>query len=85
MKQYNLVIDERLIAEVDRLIEEHGLYHSRSDFIRDAIRSRLLELKRLLSEAPREEEEEGAESHALAEPEATLLGVFDEHKYGGVH
>ena len=58
MKCYSLVIEERLVKEIDGLIKKHGLYSSRSDFIRDAIRQRLIEIKQLMGEKVEEEEEE---------------------------
>ncbi len=83
MKQYNLVIDERLIKEVDKLIKEKGLYSSRSDFIRDAIRTRLIELRRVLFEEFLEEEaEEQPEMKDLVE---RFIREREEMKYTGVH
>jgi Arc/MetJ-type ribon-helix-helix transcriptional regulator len=83
MKQYNLVIDERLIKEVDKLIKEKGLYSSRSDFIRDAIRARLIELRRTLFEEFIEEEtEEHPEMKELVEQ---FIREREDRKYTGVH
>jgi len=50
MKHYSLVIEQKLVNQVDELIKKHGLYASRSDFIRDAVRQRLVEIKKLLNE-----------------------------------
>jgi len=50
MKHYSLVIEEKLVNQVDELIKKHGLYASRSDFIRDSVRQRLIEIKKLLDE-----------------------------------
>ena len=65
MKHYSLVIDPKLVKQIDKLVKEHGLFSSRSDFIRDAIRARLIEVrKNLLSkelEQPGEEELEKEE------------------------
>ncbi|MCR4335971.1 MAG: ribbon-helix-helix domain-containing protein [archaeon] len=61
MKHYSLVIEEKLVNQVDELIKKHGLYASRSDFIRDAIRQRLIEIKRLL--------EDGETKIAIEKPE----------------
>lgn len=82
MKQYNLVIDEKLIKEVDKLIKERGMYNSRSDFIRDAIRTRLIELKKVLFEELAEDAEEHPEMRELVEE---LIKEREERKYTGVH
>ena len=81
MQHYSLVIEKELIKEVDRLIKEHGLYSSRSDFIRDAIRARLLEIKKLVLE-----EDIGAEEGGEMAEEAfdDLAKQLEEHKYRGV-
>ena len=85
MKCYSLVIDPKLVKEIDKLVKEHGLFSSRSDFIRDAIRARLIEVKKTVlgkevDEKPSRKElerEEKAFEEAMAE--------MDEHKFGGVH
>ncbi len=85
MKHYSLVIDPKLVRQIDKLIKEHGLFSSRSDFIRDAIRARLIEVKKtILGEEAREkpsrkelEREEKLVEEAMEE--------MDEHKFGGVH
>jgi len=85
MKCYSLVIEKRLVEKIDELVKEHGMYSSRSDFIRDAIRQRLIELKKLFEEQaleleqqePDEEEEEG-QAEAVEE-------AMEEFKYRGVH
>ena len=84
MRHYSLVVEERLIKEVDRLIKEFGLYSSRSDFIRDAVRARLIELKRMLSEVSEEDEAE-EELSAEAHKAARAHRAHDhEHAFGGV-
>lgn len=85
IKCYSLVIDQKLVKQIDRLVKEHGLFSSRSDFIRDAIRARLIEVRKSIledeiGEKPGKEElerEEKAVEKAMEE--------LDEHKYGGVH
>lgn len=86
MKLYSLVIDDKLIAEVDKLIRKYGLYSSRSDFIRDAIRTRLLEIKRFVGEEAEtgEEESEAAEG-AVESAMEELKRQQDEKKFTGVH
>ncbi len=84
LKCYSLVIDQKLVKEIDRLIKEHGLYSSRSDFIRDAIRARLIEVKKTVLEQPEEKpSKKKAEKEERNLEEA--LEELDEHKYGGVH
>ncbi len=85
MKHYSLVIDPKLVKEIDRLIKEHGLFSSRSDFIRDAIRARLIEVRKNIlgkevKKKPTKKElakEEKAVEEAMEE--------FEEYKFGGVH
>lgn len=88
MKQYNLVIEHRLIKEVDALVKKHGLYSSRSDFIRDAIRTRLIELKKVIAEDAAAEAAEGHEDVGEEAPgaaPAAMPAQHDEHKFRGVH
>ncbi len=87
MRQYNLVIDERLIKEVDRFIKKRGLFSSRSDFIRDAIRSRLIEIKKIIleEEASAHEHAEHQEEEPSKEAMEAMLKAHDEKKYTGVY
>ena len=47
MKQYVMNVEPKLIREVDALVKSEGLYSSRNDFIRDALRGKVLDYKRL--------------------------------------
>ena len=85
MKCYSLVIDPKLVKQIDKLIKEHGLFSSRSDFIRDAIRARLIEIKKTIlgegiEEKPSKKE---LEMEELVVEEA--MEEMDEYKFGGVH
>jgi len=40
-------VEPELVGLVDEIVKNEGIYSSRNDFIRDAIRTRVLELKRL--------------------------------------
>ena len=82
MKHYSLVIEEKLVREIDALIKKHGLYSSRSDFIRDSIRQRLIELKKLVGEAVKEEMEPEEEEEVAEE---IIEKAMEEFKYRGVH
>ncbi len=85
MKHYSLVIDPKLVRQIDKLIKQHGLFSSRSDFIRDAIRARLIEVKKtILGKEAREKpsRKELAREEKLVEE---VMEDRDEHKYGGVH
>ena len=85
MKHYSLVIDPKLVKEIDRLIKEHGLFSSRSDFIRDAIRARLIEVKKTVLG---KEVKEKPSKKQLEKEEKIVEEVMeerDEHKFGGVH
>ncbi len=82
MKHYSLVIEPRLIKEVDALIKKHGLYSSRSDFIRDAIRQRLIEIKQIMGEQQEEDEKLSAKERKEQE---MLEKAIDEFKYRGVY
>lgn len=85
MKCYSLVIEPRLVKQVDRLIKEHGLYSSRSDFIRDAIRARLIEVKKTVLEKEVKEKESKKKLEKEEELVDEAMGEIDEHKFGGVH
>lgn len=80
MKHYSLVIEPKLVKEIDALIKKHGMYSSRSDFIRDAVRQRLIELKKLVGEKVKEEKDPEEEKEAELVEE-----TMEEFKYGGVH
>ena len=82
MKCYSLVIEPRLVKEIDALIRKHGLYSSRSDFIRDSIRQRMIEIKALVGEKASEEESEKREE---AREEALVEEAIEEFKFRGVH
>lgn len=47
LKQYVMNVEPKLIREVDALVKSGGLYNSRNDFVRDALRGKVLEYKRL--------------------------------------
>ena len=84
MKHYSLVIDPKLVKEIDKLVKDHGIFSSRSDFIRDAIRARLIEIrKNLLNKAVEKPGEEELEKEEKVVEEA--MKELDEYKYGGVH
>lgn len=99
LKCYSLVIDPKLVKQIDSLIKEHGLYSSRSDFIRDAIRARLIEVKKMvlgkyveedIGLKEREEKwpkkKKGGKGKKEEEAvEEAMEEIDDEHKYGGVH
>ncbi len=46
MEQYSITMEPRLVQAVDSLVQKEGLYNSRNDFIRDAIRARILEVRK---------------------------------------
>ena len=84
MKHYSLVIDPKLVKQIDKLVKEHGLFSSRSDFIRDAIRARLIEIrKNLLNKELKNPDEEELEQEEKVVEEA--MKELDEYKYEGVH
>ena len=85
MKCYSLVIEPRLVKQIDELIKKHGLYNSRSDFIRDAIRQRLIEVKKLLGERTVEEKRQREVEKREAKEAELLEKALDEFKYRGVH
>ena len=81
MKCYSLVIEPKLVKEIDALVKKHGMYSSRSDFIRDAIRPRLIEVKTLMGDKPKEKPAEKEEERE----EGFVEEAMDEFKYRGVH
>ncbi len=84
MKHYSLVIDPKLVNEIDKLVREHGLFSSRSDFIRDSIRARLIEIrKNLLNKELENPDEEELEQEEKVVEEA--MEELDKYKYEGVH
>ena len=84
MKHYSLVIDPKLVKEIDKLVKDHGIFSSRSDFIRDAIRARLIEVRKsLLSNADEEIDEEEIEKEEKDVEGA--MEELDEYKFEGVH
>jgi len=85
MKCYSLVIDPKLVKQIDRLVKEHGLFSSRSDFIRDAIRARLIEVRKSILESGIEERPGKEELEKEERAVEKAMEELDEHKYGGVH
>lgn len=85
MKCYSLVIEPTLVKEIDKLIKEHGLFSSRSAFIRDAIRARLIEVKKTILEKGVEKRpsKKELEREELVVEEA--MEEMNEYKFGGVH
>ena len=87
MKRYSLVIDSKLVREIDRLIAQHGIFSSRSDFIRDAIRSRLIEVRKsilgkgVVKEKRKSKAELEREQEAV---EAAMEEAEEEYKFSGV-
>ena len=81
MKCYSLVIEPRLVKEIDELIKKHGLYSSRSDFIRDAIRQRLIEIKKVIVEEPEKEPDE----KEVGEQEEFVEEALEEFRHKAVH
>lgn len=83
VKCYSLVIDPKLVREIDRLVKEHGMFSSRSDFIRDAIRARLIEVKKTF--VGKKEKVSGKELAREEKLVEEAIEDLDEHKFGGVH
>ena len=85
IKCYSLVIDPKLVKQIDRLVKEHGLFSSRSDFIRDAIRARLIEVRKSILGNEIEEKPGKKELEKEEKLVGEAMKELDEHKYGGVH
>lgn len=97
MKHYSLVIEPKLVKEVDELIRKNGMYSSRSDFIRDAIRARLIEVKKVIlgkDEGKGRGGEKGAgikearaqEGRKEMEKEGEIISeVMEDKSFKGVH
>ncbi len=83
MKHYSLVIDPKLVKEIDEMIKKRGIYSSRSDFIRDSIRQRLIEVKKMLGEKDTVKEEK--EKREARKQEAIVEEVMEEKRFTGVH
>jgi len=78
------VIEPKLVKEIDKLIKEHGMFSSRSDFIRDAIRARLIEVKKTVL-GKEEKEEKGAKGRKASPKEEKAVEEIEEYRFGGVH
>jgi len=87
VKCYSLVIDPKLVKQIDRLIKEHGLFSSRSDFIRDAIRQRLIEVRKSILGKEIEAEEKKGKKELEEEERAVeeAMEELEDYKFGGVH
>ncbi len=46
MKQYCITLEPELVKEVDKAVKEGGLHSSRNDFVRDAVRGKVMEMQR---------------------------------------
>ncbi len=85
MKHYSLVIDPKLVKEIDKLIKEYGLFSSRSDFIRDSIRARLIEIKKNLLDIKAEEKIDSKELEREENLVEETMNEIEEYKFEGVH
>lgn len=96
MKHYSLVIEPKLVKEVDELIRKNGMYSSRSDFIRDAIRARLIEVKKVILGKDEGKERQGKgtgikgaraqEGRKEMEKEEEIIAeVMEDKSFRGVH
>ena len=45
MEQFSITIEPSLVKEIDRLIKEMRLYSSRNEFVRESIRTHLIEVR----------------------------------------
>jgi len=82
------VIEPKLVKEIDKLIKEHGMFSSRSDFIRDAIRARLIEVKKtVLGKEEKEEKgaKQGTKGRKASPKEEKAVEEIEEYRFGGVH
>jgi len=85
MKHYSLVIEPKLVKQIDKLVKEHGMFSSRSDFIRDAIRARLFEVKKILLGKEINEKPGRKELEREEEIVEEAMEEMDDYKFGGVH
>ncbi|HIH16148.1 MAG TPA: hypothetical protein HA252_01955 [Candidatus Diapherotrites archaeon] len=46
MKQYCITLEPKLVKEVDACVKSEGLHSSRNDFVRDAVREKVLAVRR---------------------------------------
>ncbi len=65
MQQYVMNVEPSLIKEVDEIIKKEKLYSSRNEFIRDAIRSKVMEFRVLKMRRLAKEARENAERHGV--------------------
>lgn len=47
MKTLTIAVDEKYVEFLDRVVKESGLYSSRSEFMKDAVREKMLKLMEL--------------------------------------
>ena len=47
-----MYVEPGLVKRIDKIVRELGLYSSRNDFVRDALRSKVFELSSLKSPLP---------------------------------
>ena len=50
MKTLTIAVDEKYVELLDRIIKNSGLYSSRSEFMKDAVRAKMLKLLELEEE-----------------------------------
>ncbi len=46
MKQFCITLEPKLVKEVDECVKSGGLHSSRNDFVRDAVRGKVMEMRR---------------------------------------
>ena len=45
MKQYCITLEPKLVKEVDECVKSEGLHSSRNDFVRDAVREKVMAMR----------------------------------------
>ena len=46
-QQFVMNVEPKLIEEIDTIIEKEGMYGSRNEFVREALREKVMEFRRL--------------------------------------
>ena len=86
MENVSLKLESTIARQVEKAMHAHH-YSTKTEFIRDAIRSRLIEIKKVVfeEEAAARHEHDHPDEETSKEAMEALLKAHDEKKFTGVH
>jgi metal-responsive CopG/Arc/MetJ family transcriptional regulator len=74
MKQFSITLESEMVKDIDLIVKKERMHNSRNDFVRDAVRSKIMEFRKLnlrlgLKELAQKAVERGWDGSLLTEEE----------------